>query len=416
MLFLTQSSTFIIGDIAKLLGFIMNGIFNGLNAIGVPNIGLAIIIFTIVVKLLMMPLTIKQQKFSKLSSVMNPEIQAIQKKYKGKKDNESLMKMNDETKQVYAKYGTSPTGGCLQLLIQMPILFALYSVIRNIPAYVPTLKGYFLNILNGSNGNDGLFAISNFAEKMKETFSLGFDCVADNVNQIIDTLNTFTTEQWDTLSQTFSSHSALIQENLEQINHVNNFLGINLSQAPGLVFGLPILIPIFAGLSQFLSVKLMQSKNQMDEDNPAAASMKMMNMVMPIMSALLAITLPAGLGLYWIMTAVCQVVTQLIANHYFDKLGAEKIVQRNLEKVNKKRAKKGLPPQKIATAAKTNAKSIENAREKVKNLEEKKAANDAKIKEILESTKYYKGDDQKKTSMADKANMVAKYNERNDKK
>ena len=81
MLYLTQSSTFIIGDIAKLMGVIMNGIFEGLNAIGIANIGLAIIIFTIVVKLLMLPLTIKQQKFSKMSSVMNPEIQAIQKKH-----------------------------------------------------------------------------------------------------------------------------------------------------------------------------------------------------------------------------------------------------------------------------------------------------------------------------------------------
>lgn len=417
MLFLTQSSTFIIGDIAKLLGFIMNGIFLGLNAIGIPNIGLSIIIFTIVTKLLMMPLTIKQQKFTKLSSVMNPEIQAIQKKYKGKKDNESMLKMNDETKQVYAKYGTSPTGGCLQMLIQMPILFALYEIIRNIPAYVPTLKEYFLNILNGPNGNDGLFAISGFAEKMKETFSLGFDCVAENTNKLIDTLNTFTTDQWNTLMETFSSHGTLIQENLDHITHVNNFLGINLSQAPGLVLGLPILIPILAGVSQYISVKLTQTNNnQPDEDNPAAASMKMMTMVMPVMSAILAITLPAGLGLYWIMTAVCQIITQLIANRYFDKIGAEGIVQRNIDKINKKRAKKGLPPQKIATAAKTNAKSIENAREKVKSLEEKKAANDAKIKEILDSTKYYKGDGQKKTSMADKANMVAKYNERNNKK
>lgn len=412
-MFLTQSSTFIIGDVAKLLGFIMNAIFSGLNAIGLPNIGLAIIIFTIVVKLLMAPLTIKQQKFSRLSSVMNPEIQAIQKKYKGKNDNASIMKMNDETKQVYAKYGTGPMGGCLQLLIQLPILFALYSVVQNIPAYVPAIKEYFLNILQGPAGNDGIMSIANFADTMKNTFSLQFDCVAENINQIIDTMNNFTTEQWNTLSSTFSSHSQLIAENLDSINHMNNFLGINMSQAPGLVMGLPILIPILAGLSQYLSVRMMSTGNSMDEDNPAAASMKMMNMVMPIMSALLAITLPAGLGLYWIMTSVCQVVTQFAFNKYFDKVGVDGIIQQNLNKINKKRAKQGLPPQKVATAARTSAKSIEKNQDRIKSLEEKKAANDQKIKEIMESTKYYGGSGKK--SLADRANMVSKYNEKNQK-
>ena len=85
----------------------------------------------------MLPLTIKQQKSSKLMAVMQPEIQAIQKKYKGKEnDQKAMMMMQTETKAVYEKYGTSMTGGCLPLLIQMPIIFALYRVIYNIPAYV----------------------------------------------------------------------------------------------------------------------------------------------------------------------------------------------------------------------------------------------------------------------------------------
>ena len=113
----------------------MNGIFEVINFIGIPNIGLSIILFTIVVYLMMLPLTIKQQKFSKLSAKMNPELQAIQAKYKNRKDNESAMQMNAETQAVYAKYGVSPTGSCVQLLIQMPILLALYQVISKIPAY-----------------------------------------------------------------------------------------------------------------------------------------------------------------------------------------------------------------------------------------------------------------------------------------
>ena len=100
---LTQYNGKIIGPIAKLLGYLMNAIFEFLNMIKIPNIGLSIIIFTIVIYLLLMPLTIKQQKFSKLSAKMNPELQAIQKRYKDKKDNESMMAMNAETKAVYAK-------------------------------------------------------------------------------------------------------------------------------------------------------------------------------------------------------------------------------------------------------------------------------------------------------------------------
>lgn len=140
---LTQYGGSILGPIAKVLGWIMNGIFWVLDKIGIPNIGLAIIIFTIVIYLLLMPFTIKQQKFSKLSAKMNPELQAIQKRYEGKKDNDSMMAMQQETKAVYAKYGVSPTGSCVQMLIQMPILFALYRVFMNVPAYVNQVKEAF---------------------------------------------------------------------------------------------------------------------------------------------------------------------------------------------------------------------------------------------------------------------------------
>ena len=104
---LTQREGLIIGNIAKLLGFIMNGIFELLSSIGIENIGLCIILFTIVIYTLMLPMTIKQQKFTRLSAVMNPEIQAIQQKYKGKQDQASMMKMQEEQKLIYEKYGTS---------------------------------------------------------------------------------------------------------------------------------------------------------------------------------------------------------------------------------------------------------------------------------------------------------------------
>ena len=120
-LLLTKNSTLIIGQVAWVLGKLMNGIVFVLDKIaslygGTANLGVAIIIFTVIIYLLMLPLTIKQQKFSKMSAIMNPEIQAIQAKYKDRKDNDSMAAMNQETQAVYAKYGVSPTGSLGLLL------------------------------------------------------------------------------------------------------------------------------------------------------------------------------------------------------------------------------------------------------------------------------------------------------------
>ncbi len=125
----------------KLLGYIMFGIdWCIFELFGIHSIGWCIVLFTIIIYTIMIPLNAKQQKSSRLMSKINPEIQAIQKKYKGKKDNDSMMKQNTETQAVYTKYGVSPFSGCLPLLITMPILFALYGVIREIGTYVPSLK------------------------------------------------------------------------------------------------------------------------------------------------------------------------------------------------------------------------------------------------------------------------------------
>ena len=95
------------------------------NALGIPNVTITIILLTIIIYMLLLPLTYKQQKFTKLSQKTNPEIQAIQKKYQGKTDQVSRMSMNNEMQAIYDKYGISPMGSCLPLLIQMPILFAM---------------------------------------------------------------------------------------------------------------------------------------------------------------------------------------------------------------------------------------------------------------------------------------------------
>ena len=147
MILATKSGTPVIGQIATLMGWIMNGIYKALDCVGIQNLGLCIIIFSIIIYLLMTPLQIKQQKFSKLSAIMQPELQKIQDKYKGKNnDQDAMMKMQEETSAVYQKYGVSPTGSCVQLLIQMPVLLALWQVIQNIPAYVGSVKNIFTGV------------------------------------------------------------------------------------------------------------------------------------------------------------------------------------------------------------------------------------------------------------------------------
>ena len=146
----------IIHQIAWLLGKLMNGIYNIMDSVfGVQNIGVCIIIFTIIIYTLMIPLTVKQQKWSKMSAVMNPEIQKIQKKYANKKDQASMLKQQEELQIVYEKYGVSPTGGCLPMLIQMPILFALYPVIQNIPKYVDGVKAAYMPVVDQIMQVDG---------------------------------------------------------------------------------------------------------------------------------------------------------------------------------------------------------------------------------------------------------------------
>ena len=143
----------IINPIAWVFGKILDFLFMGLHAIGLGNIAIAIIVFTFLVKILMLPLTVKQSKMMKLNNIIMPEVRKIQDKYKDKRnDQEAMLKMQAETKAVYEKYGTSQMGGCIQMLIQFPILMAMYRVIQYIPMYVGQLKNLFVNILTGTDG------------------------------------------------------------------------------------------------------------------------------------------------------------------------------------------------------------------------------------------------------------------------
>lgn len=419
---LTKSTTFIIGPVASLLGYIMNGIFWLQEQIGIPNIGLCIILFTIVIYMLLMPLTIKQQKFSKLQTKMNPELQAIQKKYKGKnQDQAAMMKMNEETQAVYAKYGVSPMGSCVQLLIQMPILFALYRVIWNVPAYVSSVKNAFIPLaqkllnISGAESVMAEFAKAN-AVTFKEMTELS----------LIDVLYKLKPADWTALAEKFPDINDIIASTQNQVDRMNYFLGLNISDSPMqiiqtamatgailMVIG-AVLIPILSAVTQWLNTKLASTANdtqQASGNDTMNSTMKTMNTVMPLMSAVFCLTLPVGMGIYWIAGAVVRSIQQVVVNKKIDKLDLDEIVKKNLEKMNQKRAKQGLPPQKITNTAKLATKNIERSEVSEEEREEKRQEN------MKKSTDYYKQNSSAKPgSLAAKAQMVKQYNERNGKK
>ena len=423
---LTQNSTFIIGPVAKILGYIMEGIFFVLDKIGIPNIGLSIILFTVVMYMLLLPLTVKQQKFSKLSAKMNPELQAIQAKYKNKKDNDSMMVMNQETQEVYAKYGVSPTGSCVQLVIQMPILFALYRVIYAIPAYVGKVKDAFFPLVDKLITQNGS---SEFISKFKDSamFSKQFSnelFKGGNTeyiqNTFIDCLNRASTSEWNSIIEKFPNLTSDVNNTLEKLNEYNNFLGLNMANSPSftvkdafasgkwlLIVG-ALLIPILAALTQWINTKLMPQASAGNANDTMAQSMKTMNVMMPLMSAFFCYTLPTGMGLYWIAGAVVRSIQQVVINKHIDKMDMDKIIKKNIEKHKKKIAKSGVSTSKLNNYASMNTKNVST------NTSKNTMSQSEKEEAVKKATEYYKSN-AKPGSIAEKANMVKQYNEKNNK-
>ncbi len=341
---LTQASTPIIGQIAILLGYIMDLIYRGLSAVGIENIGLCIIIFTFLIRMCLLPLTIRQQKFTKVNQAMQPEINKIQKKYRNRKDTASQQKMQQEIQDVYDKYGTNPTGGCAQLLIQFPIFLALYQVIRNIPAYIPNVKASYMQIVNAISTQSGYIkTVKTIGEALDSSYAASYVknlTSGATANQIIDVLGYFTKSDWTKLSEAIPSASSVINTYSAKIINMNDFiLGINVSNRPwqGITPNIYWILPVVAALFQWLSMRTMQTPD--GDDNPAAGMTKGMTWTMPLMSLYFCMIMPAGLGIYWVTSAFFQFVQQILVNRYMEKVDLDELIAKNREKAAKKKAK-----------------------------------------------------------------------------
>lgn len=431
---LTPYDGAILGPIAKLLGFIMDGIYMFMhNVFGFENVGLSIIIFTIVIYTLMLPLTYKQQKFSKLSQAMQPELKAIQEKYKNRKDQAAQVAMNNETQMVYDKYGVSPMGSCGQILIQMPILFALYRVFYNVPAYITAVREKFVVIADEIMTYDGFSEImTKIQTDYKVTTGAKFDFVISDTNTIDQVRNyiidvIYKVPSIDSLVKpnadgeayftSLESVTEIINNGVENFHEFNFFLGLNISDNPWniikesfsagnyLMLVVALMIPVTAYLTQVISIKLMPTANNNNNQNDMMAQqMKSMNTMMPLMSLFFCFTLPVGLGIYWIVSAAYRCVQQVTINKLIQNMNLDDIIEQNKEKAKKKQEKRGIYESQMREAASVKTRTIES-KANIKNYAE------VDTNATSNKTKKYKPG-----SMAEKANMVREYNEKNSRK
>ncbi len=392
-LFLATQTSGILRPFAWILGKILEIIYQLFSLVNIYDIGLCIIIFTLVIRLIMLPSSIKQHKSMKVNAYVTPEIQAIQKKYQNKKDQASQLQMQEEMRAVYDKYGTSPTGGCLQLLIQMPILFALYRVVMNIPAYVQPIKDLYIKVLNGLNRSQ-INEILGVTDK-------------STINECIDKM---TGEKLKAAMDASNVNQSVV----EKINELNNFLGFDLQQAPkdlpkdtleAIIIAFSI--PVLAGLFQFLSVRLSQllNKTALNTENPMGGSMKMMNFMMPLLSVWMCYQYSIGIGIYWAAGSLIMMLQQLFLNYHYKDIDVNAIIEANKEKAaakaEKRKQKEGIYRERVLEASRVNTRNYSNSSMSDEEREEK-------IRKAKESLKD-------SNSIAGRANLVSEYNKRNEK-
>lgn len=290
-------------DIIKVpIGYLLDWIYQFVN-----NYGVALILFTLAVKLILLPLTLKQQKSMTKMQKLQPKLQALQEKYK----NDQQM-LSQETMKLYKEYGASPMGGCLPLLIQLPILISLYRVIY---------------------------------EPLKYMCHFGTEKIASLAEEAGIALKGNMMAQID------------VAQKLDIINF--NFLGLNLADKPELSLAAwaTLLIPVLAAVTTYLSSKITQWMNKNDNDKkkdepqkpqrvlstepkrneqngaPSAEGMtKSMSVVMPIFTLWITYTLPMAMGLYWIASNVFAILQTVLLNGFYAKRFSTEIETHDSEK------------------------------------------------------------------------------------
>ena len=301
----------IFGFFASLFGYVLNFLYNLIN-----NYGLAIILFTILIKLIMLPLSIKQQKTMKKSAKLQEKMKTIQFKYKNDQE-----KMNQEMMNLYKEEKMSPFSGCLTTLVQFILLLSIFYVVRSPLTYMRNMNNYFVNAEDTIETVQSLDSTQS-AEKNDQTIS-----IIEYYEKKID-------ENEDMKSGNYKEISVInyFGQNDEKIKINMDFLGLDLSQIPQQnwkdykVWIIPGLYIISSFISIRLTTKMQEKKKEQNKDkeknddkennevDTVAQANKTMTWMMPILSISIAFIAPLGLALYWLINNVLMIGERIVLN------------------------------------------------------------------------------------------------------
>ena len=319
--------------IAIVLGKIYNMLFNGIyGSVSAGALGIAIIVFTLIVKLILFPLMMKQQKSSFKMQQLQPEMNKIRDKYKGKTDTMSQQRMALELQDFQKKNGVHLMGGCLPMLIQLPILYALYYIFQNAYVYVDVIGNNYTDIANAIIQIPAALrmeAFTPFAQDLVDTYKSLGTIALSNVNDVVMLVANIKADDWNTILATLGDSGNALLPLLDTKNNIETFLTIPLVSKCGLSFP-SIIVPIVAGVTTFLQSKVMTSlmNTTASAENDQAAAMtqsmnKMMLYFMPIMMAFFCLQVPAGLGVYWTISNIFGILQQIFLQKFYKKKLAE---------------------------------------------------------------------------------------------
>lgn len=255
---------------------------------------LALLLYALVFKILFLPFSIKQQKNQIAMAKLTPKIELIKAKYRGRTDQATMRKQQEEIFELQRKEGYSPLSGCLPLLLQMPIIIFLYNVIRKPLSYLVRVSDDVISRLAetvGGNAGDQIQLIGSINTFVAEKGAGAFETIEgiDNANAFMESLPNF--ELW----------------------------GLNLASKPyfwSWLLLIPILAAAFQWLTMFVSRKVSGNANQLamagEQDKQTQMSLRMMDLVMPLMTLFITFSFSSMMGLYWIFQSVLGMIQTVI--------------------------------------------------------------------------------------------------------
>jgi YidC/Oxa1 family membrane protein insertase len=300
------------GTIAELFGYILNALYNLMN-----NYGIAIIIFSVLLRLILIPITIKQQKTMKKSAKMQEEMKNIQEKYKNNPE-----KLNQETMELYKSENFNPFSGCLSAILQLIIILSVFWLVSQPLTYMKKVN------------NSDIF--NEYKEKIEQNSDTRstykeiaiINNIESDYQEIVEQLKDENIENREELETR--------KEQLEELRINMEFLGLDLSKVPNQsmndwkVYVIPILYVITSFISIKISTSTQNNKNTNEEKSEELESMEQMNKTMsymiPIMSISIAFIAPLGLALYWLVSNVLMIFERLLINKFMNSEEVEENV------------------------------------------------------------------------------------------